>query len=134
MKIDLTSLINAVCQLEQGLSAHAKEPQNELMRDGVIQRFEYTYELCHKMLKRYLEATEPNPAIIDELSFSDLIRTGAEKGLLLRSWDHWISYRTARGTTSHTYDSKKAEGVFAVIPAFLEDARFLRDRLVERQG
>jgi len=31
-----------------------RHPDSALMRDGVIQRFEFTYELSHKTLRRYL--------------------------------------------------------------------------------
>lgn len=132
--IDLSSLQRAIRQLEEGLALAASHPGHELMRDGVIQRFEYSYELCHKMLKRYLEATEPSRDVIETMPFPDLIRTGWERGLLLNSWDRWKEYRTARGTTSHTYDSGKAAAVFAIIPQFLDEARHLRDELLRRQA
>ncbi|MBH0619321.1 nucleotidyltransferase substrate binding protein, partial [Salmonella enterica] len=115
-----------------GLAAARAAPGDELMRDGVIQRFEYTYELSHKSLRRSLEETEPAPEAIRELSFPGLIRLGAERGLLRNSWDVWTDHRKARGTTSHTYDSAKAAEVFARIPAFLEDARALLAALEAR--
>jgi nucleotidyltransferase substrate binding protein (TIGR01987 family) len=81
--LDLTSLNNAISQLEQGLKAASADAKDQLKRDGVIQRFEYTYELSHKMLKRFLEATEASSQTIDAMSFPDLIRTASERGLLL---------------------------------------------------
>lgn len=131
--LDLTSLNNAISQLEQGLKAASTDTKDQLKRDGVIQRFEYTYELSHKMLKRFLEATEASSQTIDAMSFPDLIRTASERGLLLRGWDKWSEYRQARGTTSHTYDAKKAAEVFSVIPSFIEDVRHLRDQITKRQ-
>ncbi|MFZ4761577.1 MAG: HI0074 family nucleotidyltransferase substrate-binding subunit [Alphaproteobacteria bacterium] len=99
-----------------------------------IQAFEFTYELAHKMLKRYLEATEASPASIDAMSFQELIRTGAEKGLLQHSWDQWKHYRHFRSVTSHSYNEKKAEEVFEHIPAFLQEAEFLHDQIKKRQA
>jgi hypothetical protein len=64
------------------------------------------------MLKRYLEMTASNPSEIDAMSFQNLIRLGSEKGLLRSDWEQWKIYRQARGTTSHTYDEKKAQEVF----------------------
>ena len=52
MSLDVTSLGNAVRRLREGLERHKREPTDEQLRDGLIQRFEFTYELTHKMLKR----------------------------------------------------------------------------------
>lgn len=130
--LDFQSLEKAIMQLEAGLQESQTNPESELLRDGVIQRFEYTYELSWKMLKRYLEAALPNPEEVDGMSFQTLIRTGSEQGLLLTGWDRWADYRKARGTTSHTYDGEKAREVFSVIPAFLQEARYLLERLSQK--
>ena len=125
MALDTTSFRNAVQRLGEGLVVPEADPSNDLLRDGVIQRFEYTYELSHKVLRRFLEQTEPAPEEVSLLSFPALIRLGSERGLLLNGWDVWTGYRKARGTTSHTYDSAKAAEVFAQVPSFLEDAKAL---------
>lgn len=125
MALDLTSLRNAVRRLSEGLATAKTAPANELLRDGAIQRFEYTYELSHRMLRRYLTATEPSPDVAERLSFPDLVRLASQRGLLKGDWETWHRYRTARGTTSHTYDSAKAAEVFAIVPAFLAEVEFL---------
>jgi nucleotidyltransferase substrate binding protein (TIGR01987 family) len=130
--IDFQSLEKAIAQLGAGLRESLAAPDSELLRDGVILRFEYTYELSWKMLKRYLEATLPNPEEVDGMSFQTLIRTGSEQGLLLSGWDNWVLYRKARGITSHTYDEEKAREVFQTVPEFLREARYLLDRLTEK--
>jgi nucleotidyltransferase substrate binding protein (TIGR01987 family) len=130
--LDFHSLEKAIAQLDAGLRESQSAPDNELLRDGVIQRFEYTYELSWKMLKRYLEATLPNPEEVDGMSFQSLIRTGSEQGLLLTGWDNWVRYRKACGTTSHTYDEEKAREIFRIVPEFLREARYLLDRLNEK--
>ncbi len=130
--LDLTSLDKAVQSLDTALSAYQLEKTNLFIRDASIQRFEYTYELCHKMLKRYLEHTEPNAEEIDQMSFPNLIRTGSERGLLLHGWDEWNKYRYARNLISHTYNEAKAIEVCTVIPEFLSDASHLLKKLHER--
>ncbi len=85
-KLDLSPLQKAVVLLNEVLVEYQKNT-NAFIRDASILRFEYTYELCHKMLKRYLEITEPNAQEIDQMSFPALIRTGSERGLLLNGWD-----------------------------------------------
>jgi nucleotidyltransferase substrate binding protein (TIGR01987 family) len=132
IQLDLTSFEKAISRLDEALGAYANAPDNTLYRDATIQRFEFTYEISHKMLKRYLEAAAANPAAIDEMAFADLIRTGSEQGLLKSGWDKWRDYRKARGTTSHTYDEAKAMEVAAVIPDFLLEARFLLDEMQKR--
>lgn len=125
MPFDLKALENAVRQLAAGLALSRAEPGKELLRDGVIQRFEYTYELSHRTLRRYLVATEPSPEIPEDLTFPSLIRLGSERGLLDGGWDAWREFRKARGTTSHAYDDAKAAEVFLVIPEFLTEAEGL---------
>lgn len=138
--INISAFEKAIEQLKESLGyadSEMAQKNNGLARQfraSSIQAFEYTYELAHKMLKRYLEDIDPNPALIDEMSFQDLIRTGAERGLLLNSWDEWKDYRKSRGATSHTYDEKKAEEVFQNLPGFLKEAEFLRDQISKRQS
>lgn len=132
--IDLSSLRRALQQLEDGLAFAESNPGIDLMRDGVIQRFKYSYELCHKMLRRQLTDTEPSRDSVECLSFPDLIRTGWERGILAHSWDRWKDYRTFRGSTCHAYDSDKAAEIFAAIPDFLIEARHLLDSLARLQN
>ncbi len=129
--LDIQPLEKAVGSLAAALARHAQSPGDDIVRDACIQRFEFTYELSHKMLKRFLEATSANPAEFDAMPFQDLIRTGSERGLLLSDWSRWKVFRTARSITSHTYDENKAREVFAIIPEFLAEASHLRDRLKE---
>lgn len=124
-ELDITPFKNAFFRLEEGLTRYQSDITDLQIRDGLIQRFEFTYELSHKMLKRYLEATAANPEEFDTMTFQDLIRTGNEKGLLLGDWTDWRRYRDMRSRTSHTYDEETALQVIAGIPAFLAEAAFL---------
>lgn len=138
MPLDLTPLDRAVTQLEtfHGLSLQPQTQtiMTDALRMAAIQAFEYTYELSVKMLRRYLEMTEPNPAALDDSTFQNLIRLGSERGLLKSDLSVWMEFRRQRGTTSHAYDETKAAQVHDAIPAFLEDARFLRDTLHSRSA
>ena len=53
--------MNAVARLREGLERHRREPNDEQLRDGLIQRFEFTYELSHRMLRRYLRMIAASP-------------------------------------------------------------------------
>ena len=132
LTLDVSSLAKAVTSLTEAVNENSKSPVNLFVRDATIQRFEYTYELAHKMLKRYLELSEPNAEAIDLMSFPDLIRTASERGLLSHGWDVWKTYRDARNITSHTYNEGKAIHVCTIIPSFLEEARSLLLTLQQR--
>jgi nucleotidyltransferase substrate binding protein (TIGR01987 family) len=140
MTIDVGSLSKAILQLEEAIAyAHSdlakSDPRLALhLRAAAIQAFEFTYELSFKMLRRYLENTDPSPKTIEDLDFSGLVRTGFEKGLLSEEIKVWRSFRQDRGTASHAYDNDKAQEVFDNIPRFLSEAKFLRDRIEARQA
>ncbi|MBS6008811.1 MAG: nucleotidyltransferase substrate binding protein [Haemophilus parahaemolyticus] len=131
MNFDLTPLHNAIARLEEGLIRYQSNISDIQIRDGLIQRFEFTYEISHKMLKRFLEHTSANPAEFDGMTFQDLIRTANERGLLLGSWQDWRKYRDMRSRTSHTYDEDTAILVVAGIPDFLKETQFLQKSLQE---
>jgi nucleotidyltransferase substrate binding protein (TIGR01987 family) len=130
--LDLTSLSNAIERLAEGLARYRKDTGDTQIRDGLIQRFEFTYEISHKMLKRYLESATANQAAFDAMPFADLIRSGNEQGLLLGNWADWKRFREMRTRTSHAYDEQVALGVVEGIPAFLAESEFLLKQLQGR--
>lgn len=132
MALDMTPLEKAVGRLRDGLERYLRDVGDDQIRDGLIQRFEYTYELSHKMLKRHLAASAASPSAIDEMAFADMIRTGNQKGLLKGDWPAWRTYREMRARTSHTYDEDVALQVVAGIPDFLAEAEHLLARLRDR--
>lgn len=137
MSLDFSPLQSAIGQLEKSIRfAHSPMAENrdlfEQLRNSVIHCFEFTYELSHKMLRRFLEETAASPEENDLSTFQNLIRTGNEKGLLRSDWSMWKIYRQARIDSSHTYDEGKAEAVYAVAPDFLEEARYLYGQLVSK--
>ena len=133
MTLDLTPLINAVKRLEEGLARYQYDVSDIQIRDGLIQRFTFTYELSHKMLRRYLEAAAADPTEFDDADFQYLIRSANEQGLLLRAWPEWRRFREMRSKTSHTYDETVALKVVEGIPDFLDEARHLLAELQRRQ-
>ena len=131
MKLDLRSLENALISLERACVRARENPADEELRDAVILRFEYSYELCWKMLKRLLENISPSSQAIDTFSFKDLIRDSAERGIIQKV-ESWFSYRETRNKTSHAYDAKSAQEVFKVALEFLPDAKRLLEEIKKR--
>ncbi len=132
--LDIGPYVRAVARLDEGLDRHRREPADEQLRDGLIQRFEFTYELSHRMLRRYLRTVAASPDAFDQVPFQDLIRTANEQGLLRGDWPAWRRFRDMRARTSHTYAAGVAEQVTAGIPDFLAEATYLRDQLQRRLG
>ena len=133
MPIDLTPLVHAVNHLDEGLSRYQSDVTDAQIRDGLILRLTFTYELSHKMLRRYLEAAAADPTEFDAADFQYLIRSANEQGLLLSAWPEWRHFRDMRSKTSHTYDETVALKVVEGIPDFLDEARHLLAELQRRQ-
>jgi len=138
MKLDLSSLHKAVGSLEKTLKVAenkilAIELDNDVkdaIRAGVIQNFEFTYELCWKYMRRWLKEN----ADVEEAEYprtrKELFRLAARSGLIKDPLS-WFSYSDARNLTSHTYDEDKAESVYDTAVDFFEDAKYLLKRLQE---
>ena len=129
MSLDLTPLTKAIARLSEGLERLGRDADDTQLRDGLIQRFEFTYDLAHKMIRRALEQAAANPDEIDRMSFPELIRTASEQGLIGSDWTAWRTWREMRNITSHTYDEAKAMLVVEGIPAFLTEAQEVARRL-----
>lgn len=81
-------------------------PYREVIRDGVIHRFEFTYELAWKTTKVYLE----DIGIVDMTSPKAVIREAfAQK--LLGDEKNWLLMLNDRNMTSHMYKEEMAEEI-----------------------
>lgn len=117
----LEPLEKALAQLKSGLVSALGAPENDLMRDGVIQRFEYTVDLGWKFLQRHLREIVQ----IEESTLrtkKDIFREGARLGLIDDA-EAWIAFYEARNESSHRYDAARAQAVFEIatrLPAAVE--------------
>jgi nucleotidyltransferase substrate binding protein (TIGR01987 family) len=135
MALIIDSLEKAFNSLKKALALleeHDAEDRDlfDALRDSVVQRFEYTYELAFKFIKRQLKAMSATPREIDELSFRDVVRRAGEAGLA-HDVEAFFRYREARNLTSHTYDENKAEDIIKVVPGFIKDVGALIEKLKE---
>jgi nucleotidyltransferase substrate binding protein (TIGR01987 family) len=106
--------------------------QNTLIA-GVIQNFEFVYEISFKMIKRQIEEESASPGEVDKSDFRDLLRVAAEKGLVA-DVEPWFKYRKMRNITAHTYDHEKAQQVYQDTLIFINDARALLQALETRNA
>lgn len=108
-----------VCDIYDGSDA--------IVRDSLIQRFEFTYELCHKTLQelmKYEGLTLPN-------TFPRTIFKKAYTGGLIEDESVWIHLLEDRNATSHIYNEKLANEIAKHIA---EEYVQAIGKLVERLG
>jgi len=138
MPLDLGSLRDAVSALRAAVEESSSdlfmcsltERQAKVMKAGVIQSFEFTFELCWKFMKRWLEANLGS-VYVDGVPRKELFRLAAEHRLIA-DVERWFAYQKSRNVTSHTYEANVAEEVFAAASRFLEDAQSLLAELEQR--
>lgn len=88
--------------------------QNQLDKDGAIQRFEFVFELVWKTLKDYAE----DKGRFDGASPKDAFRVAADLKLI-DSPLNWFDFLKSRNEATHLYDEQKANDVFSQIPNFI---------------
>lgn len=86
---------------------------NQLEKEGVIQRFEFTFELAWKVLK---DKMEHDGLVIDQISPRAVVRQ-AWQAKYIDDADIWLRMIGDRNLMSHTYDSAKFEAVLQTIAA-----------------
>ncbi|MGG2466604.1 nucleotidyltransferase substrate binding protein [Paraclostridium bifermentans] len=98
----------ALKRLEEALE---KDLNDDIIIDGIIQRFEFTFEQAWKVMKLYLE----DQGILDEaLAPRSTIRC-AFKHKLITDGDVWIEMMLDRNRTSHMYDETTARNIVKLV-------------------
>jgi nucleotidyltransferase substrate binding protein (TIGR01987 family) len=86
------------------------EVQDDLMRQGLIQNFEFTHELASNVMKDYAHY-QGNATIRGS---RDAKRAAFEMGLI-EDGEVWMEMLKSRNETSHTYDEATAHKIFTNI-------------------
>lgn len=95
----------AVARLEEACA----QPESSFLRDSVIQRFEFSWELAWKMLKLRLAVLG-----VEALNPRDVIRQSLQSGLI-QDGNAWTAAQHHRNMTSHTYDEPLSVVVYAFV-------------------
>ena len=124
--IKLTPLKHAISSLREAVEQPMLNDKElgEYIRDSIIQRFEYTYELSWKLLRRYL-VQEYDLSIT---SIRQMYREAAKLGLI-DNVEAWFAYQEARNLTSHTYNEDTADETCEVAKRFVSDAEKMFNKL-----
>lgn len=130
--LDLESFEKVSARLAEALDALDKDPANLFILDSVVKRFELTYELSIRNLRRYLLDSVISDPDVEDLSFQGMIRIAAREKLLKSGWPAWKDFKDARNQTVHSYHEPKARLVVEGARSFLPQAEFLLKRLQER--
>ncbi|RJP26268.1 MAG: nucleotidyltransferase [Candidatus Omnitrophota bacterium] len=136
MPLDLSNLKKAIISLEEIVARSQDkafmDAQDAITRNairaGVIQHFEFAFELCWKFMQRWIRSNlSPDDAVFPRTR-KDLFRLSARHGLIAEPIA-WFAYGDARNITSHTYDEKTADSVYEVAVKFVQDAKFFLEQL-----
>ncbi|GIV26232.1 MAG: nucleotidyltransferase [Bacteroidia bacterium] len=99
-----SKLENIVLQIQQKQSESSIE---DIVKEGVIQRFEYTHELAWNVMKDFLEEKGKN----EIYGSKDATREAFESGLITNG-EVWMDMIRSRNQTSHTYNETTADSIF----------------------
>ena len=95
---------NAVQRLKEGL----QEKENEIVIDGILHRFEFTFELAWKTIKDCLEYQ----GIVENIgSPREILKLGF-KHQIIDNGDLWIQMMLDRNQLSHIYDEETSRKIY----------------------
>lgn len=120
LQLQLEQLSKAVITLSEALEM---EP-TQINKDGTIQRFEYTFELCWKIMQSSVKSS----GILEVNSPRESIRIAAQSGLI-ENVETWFDFLDARNQASHVYDQMTADSVYETIKKFLPEVEKLVQKL-----
>ena len=111
----LSKLAKAFSDALERLREVLAEPKTDITRDSAIKRFEFTFDLCWKSLKAFLEERK---GVVCR-SPKDCFRAAYQSGVI--DYDEfWINLVDERNETAHTYNEDLAEKIYKNLPEALK--------------
>lgn len=120
LKLQIEQVVKAVSTLSEAVKFEA----TPINKDGTIQRFEYTFELCWKAM----QAATKESGILDVNSPRESIRAAGQLSLI-ENVETWLDFLNARNQASHLYDQNTADSVYEMTKKFLPEAVKLTEKL-----
>jgi nucleotidyltransferase substrate binding protein (TIGR01987 family) len=132
----LNKLEQAVSYINNSLDSNNEDLESvldEMIKEGLIQRFEYTHELAWNVMKDYAEY-QGNTNVGGSRDAS----REAFKLNLITEGQIWMEMISSRNKTSHTYNEDTANEIYAKIlnsyyQAFLEFKNKMQEKINARQ-
>lgn len=112
----LSNYQRALGQLTRAVELAQSRPLSELERQGLIQAFEFVFELAWNLMKDYF-VYQGNPAITGS---RDAIRTAFKQGLVVDG-EGWMEMIKSRNQTAHAYNESIAIEIAERILARYQD-------------
>ncbi|TYC85951.1 toxin-antitoxin system, antitoxin component [Acetobacterium wieringae] len=120
------NLKKAVDRLSEGI-LELQANQSSIVRDGVIQRFEFTTELAWKAAREYLM----DQGFVDINSPKSVMKEAFSYGLITDD-KIWIQLLNDRNLTSHIYKEEIADEICdRIIKTYFQEFKALSKRLAE---
>jgi len=120
----------ALAQLESAVALSKERGLSELERQGLIQAFEYSYELAWKVIKDYYE----HQGETGIQGSRDAIRLAFRRELILDG-DAWMMMVESRIESVHTYNEETADKIVGLIlDRYHDELVGLRDKLIPEAG
>lgn len=95
---------NAFDRLKEAI----QEEPTEVVIDGVLHRFEFTFELSWKLLKYYMEYL----GLVETIgSPRETIQNGFKQHII-EDGEDWIEMMISRNNLSHIYDEKTSREIY----------------------
>lgn len=96
----------ALERLKEAVKEFREEGASDVVRDGLIQRFEFTYELAWKAAKEVLAEL----GIVDLNSPKSVIKEAFSQKFI-KNEENWLLMLTDRNMTSHVYQEALAQEI-----------------------
>lgn len=97
--------------LREAMEMIETRPLTQLEKEGIIQRFEYTWELAWKMIKDYLEY---EGVVLEKITPASVLRAAFE-AKFITAGDVWMLALDARNKMAHSFDCAEFEAVIEEI-------------------
>lgn len=118
-------------QLDDAMALVAERDLSELEKQGVIQAFEYNYELAWNVIKDFFEY-QGGEGVLSIIGSRDAFRLAFKNGLIANG-DAWMDMIKSRQLTSHTYNEKVSAKVFEdIVEKYYPEFVALKSTLTQR--
>ncbi len=125
----LSQYQKALSRLEEAVELASKRNLSRLEKEGVIQRFEYTYELAWKAIVDFYNSIgSENPQ-----GSRDAFRLAFQRGLITKG-EELLESIESRNKTTHAYNEETAEKIFNdIINKYCDALEELEEALLDQK-